>query len=298
MNIPETLINAIKQPEIKGLVIDNSEIVIDSLLDDGTLKDIPILGNIFKVYSIAQNISNNVFSRKLLRFMMELGTVPDIERVEFVKKLDDNLEFKKEVGEKLLFILDKLDDVKKAIYLAKAFKLYLDQSISYKDYLVLAYIIDKFNIAYLPELSVSFKYQIDNMPAEIYDHFLYCGILQSKGNGESSERIIGSNPILYKSKMGKVFATLIIELSDIELRSNFIKTILDIEITKPIGDYESDVKKFISRKDAENFLKNIDNSHFETSLISGHQFMDQDRKTRFRRTGTECYEFFNVSQRS
>ncbi len=295
MNIPEVIINTIKQSDIKELAIENSEVIIDDLLDDGLLKDIPIIGNLFKVYSVSKSISNNIFIRKILRFFDELNNIPEKERIQFVDRLDANPKFRNEVGEKLMLSIEKLDDSKKAVFLAKAFSLYITEQIPYKDFLILSYMIDRFNLAYLAELVATFRYNIGGMPNEVYDHFINCGILQS--NSARENEILYSRPRVYVANIGKIFAERIVASSDNEIKESFSEHILDVEISESIGDYEKDVQRFNSRHKAKEFLLSLDISHFNGSYIGGNQFIDKMENTRFRRTGIDDYEFINVSQK-
>jgi hypothetical protein len=113
------------------LIEINSEILeagIDQVIDNEFLKDIPILGIAFKTYSLAKKISENFFVKKILRFLFHLKEIPKMERVKFVAELE-TIKQSKKVSEKILTVLNRLDDVNKASILGKLFKAYVKKYI-------------------------------------------------------------------------------------------------------------------------------------------------------------------------
>ncbi len=132
---------------------DFLEAGLDQLIENDFLKDIPIIGTAFKSYSLAKNITENFFAKKLLRFLFHLKDIPKVEREKFVTELETAKESKK-VSEKLLNILNRLDDLNKASTLGKLFKFYLKGDINQSDFFRLSSFVDRI---YIEDLIVLFN---------------------------------------------------------------------------------------------------------------------------------------------
>ena len=136
------IFKSVKSNAICELTPELLDVSIDMLTKSDVLKDIPVFGIGFKGYSLYKSISESFFTKKLLKFLIELKEIPLLEREEFISQL----EFKKETnkaGEKLLITLNRLDDDEKASMIGKLFKYTILGEIEYDDFNRLTYIIDK-----------------------------------------------------------------------------------------------------------------------------------------------------------
>lgn len=115
------------------------EVGIDSMLKDGILKDIPIIGTLGSVFKAGISIKDRYFIRKVLWFLCSLEDTSLEERREFLVKHSNN----SLLGEKLIFILDRLDDLEKPKLIANLFKKYMYNEIDYVTFQRLSLIIEK-----------------------------------------------------------------------------------------------------------------------------------------------------------
>ncbi|PRR76610.1 hypothetical protein [Clostridium thermopalmarium] len=115
------------------------EVGIDSLLEDGILKNIPIIGALSSIYKAGISIRDRYFVRKILKFLCSLEDTSLDERKKFLSKHSDI----SQLGEKLIFILDRLDDLEKPKLIANLFKKYMYNEIDYITFQRLALIIEK-----------------------------------------------------------------------------------------------------------------------------------------------------------
>ena len=83
------LLNVVKSDQIKEITKDLTEVAIDAFFNDGILKDIPIVGTFFNLYNLSQNISNSFFTKKILKFLFELNSISNKERLDFIEQLDN-----------------------------------------------------------------------------------------------------------------------------------------------------------------------------------------------------------------
>jgi hypothetical protein len=125
----------IKDTNLKEITVDISEILVDNLLDDGILKDIPIIGTILKLGKFSLNVKEHLFIKKIIYFISELKEIPAKKRNEIISKIDDSTEFRIKIGEKLLYIIDKCEDHIESEYIAKFFKAFLNEKLTYSEFL-------------------------------------------------------------------------------------------------------------------------------------------------------------------
>ena len=104
-----------------SMITDVGEAIIDIALDDGILKDIPILGSIVGVGKCIKNISDVLFTNKLIAFLTGLKDVDAKERKAAILKWEDDAKYRIRVGETLLNMINRCDDTQKAKWLSKLF---------------------------------------------------------------------------------------------------------------------------------------------------------------------------------
>lgn len=129
MNPGESLELTIVSDELAKLTKDLSEIVIDSILDDGVIKDLPGMSFIFSGFKIYSTIKERANIKKLYKFLYELHDIPNSDREKFVKSFCDERD-KQEFFERLLFLIDRQDDVYKSTIVGKLFANTIKEKIS------------------------------------------------------------------------------------------------------------------------------------------------------------------------
>ena len=80
---------------------------------------------------------------KLLRFLLHLQALPTGDRTGFTQKMNDDPKFRRRVGEKLVLLVDKLDDLDKAEMVARCFDHFLSSDITYDEFCEFAQLIDR-----------------------------------------------------------------------------------------------------------------------------------------------------------
>jgi hypothetical protein len=115
----------------KDLVINISELLVDKVLDDGLLKEIPILSTIVSLYKIPHSISDKILFNKLSIFLNDLKSIGKKDIKEMMNKLE-NEDFKIKVSSYVLELMDKADHPNKAKMIAKVFVAYIEKKIDYE----------------------------------------------------------------------------------------------------------------------------------------------------------------------
>jgi hypothetical protein len=139
-NLQNSLLLTIKDNGMDNIFNDVSEIIIDKALDEGLLRDIPIVNTIRSVIKAGYSISDYLFTKKVIEFLQPLSKYTVDERKEFLNKLDP--EQLNKATESLIFYLNRLDSIKKAEMLGKIFEAYMTGRIDQKVMMYLSYYVD------------------------------------------------------------------------------------------------------------------------------------------------------------
>ena len=142
-NIQESFDKTLKQTNFQDITIDISEITIDTLLKDGILKDIPIVGTLIHLAKLGANIRDLLFLKKIISFMNGLKDISPTERNKMINEIDDSKEYRVKVGEKLLYIIDTCSDYENSENVSQLFKAFLEKKITYDEFLRSSNIIER-----------------------------------------------------------------------------------------------------------------------------------------------------------
>ena len=95
--------------------------MIDTVLKDGVLKDVPILGTIVGVGKCIKNVYDIRFAKKLIAFLIPIKDVPQEKRVKAIQRWEEDENYRGKVGDTLLGMIERCDDTVKAGWLSKLF---------------------------------------------------------------------------------------------------------------------------------------------------------------------------------
>ncbi|MCS4226423.1 hypothetical protein [Sphingobacterium sp. BIGb0165] len=140
------LLDIIKDENLKGLITDILELELDNVIDNESIKDIPIIGSVFKLYGVSKKISDYFLLKKIGKFLSGLEDIEEELKNKFLMK--DN----KVLSEKLLIVLNQLNSEIKAELIGNLFKAYIEEKLS-KDQLL--EIIDAVEIIFINDLLIS-----------------------------------------------------------------------------------------------------------------------------------------------
>ncbi len=124
---------------------DYLEVGIDSFIEDGILKDIPIIKSITAGLKLAKNIHDRNLLKQLLSFIGELnnGTISEEQLNEYKSTIENNSKKCEEELGKVLLYLNSFIDKEKSFMLAKLFKQYIKQEINWNEFCEFAEIINR-----------------------------------------------------------------------------------------------------------------------------------------------------------
>lgn len=221
MEVDEYAIQPVREAQLAifetsiDLNVDIAEAIIDSLLDDGILKEIPIIGTVFKLGKTCKSIERMFYVKKILVFAQALQAEDvDVrileERYEYYKNNEKQLTKDLEI---IIEYLNRQVGIGKSKLFAKAYFALLSQKIDYEDYSIFMESIDQVFLTDLETLKEIYEKSI--CEGEEYN-YLACSRLSGCGlieyyNGllvEDSEDKI--NAYARITDLGKEFCRLLL----------------------------------------------------------------------------------------
>lgn len=173
----KSLEDSIQSNELGQLSSDISEAVIDSILKDGLLKELPIIGTVVGLFKFGVSFRERTYLRKIYKFLYQIKDISQNERESFNKSILKNSKTTYDFFEKLLYLIDRLDDTDKAVIVGKLFNALIKEKIKTDDFLRLASIIDKVYIGDLRYLE--FRYGDDRKMTKEESHEYFRSISES-----------------------------------------------------------------------------------------------------------------------
>jgi hypothetical protein len=147
----ENILQLIATPQNCDAFANLAEAGIDQLLQDGFLRDVPVLGSMIGVIRAAGGIRNLLLTKKLGQFLRSIQSIPLEDRQRYCETLRDRSERQRQ-GEALLLLLDRLDDMEKPELVGKAFRAFVLGEIDSRQFRSLSSAIDRLPIQHLPDL--------------------------------------------------------------------------------------------------------------------------------------------------
>jgi hypothetical protein len=203
MGQDESLENLPNSPNesLSQISIELLEVGVDSLLSEGIVRDIPVLGTIANLAKAGVAIRDRLFARKVASFLVNLQNISDEQRKNFCQKLRNDSAHQKRLGEILILLLDRLDDLEKPHLLAKIFESYVKGEVVFETFQRAALAID---IAFIGDLKQVIQFDQDE---EIYElclrNLLRSGLSQLASTAPTTPGSIKLGVVL--SEVGEIY---------------------------------------------------------------------------------------------
>lgn len=179
LSLSESMSNSLK-PEVLNVIAELGEIGLDSLMDDGVLKEIPIISTAVSVYKFGNSIRERHNISKLLKFLQELnnGIADEEQRQKYTEKFSTDPKVKNRELEYIIIILDRYINFDKAKHLAKLYLAYLDDVISWLDFCKYSETIDRFLPGDLDVLKSRKRFSSSsNIPTDVLQRLVANGLI-------------------------------------------------------------------------------------------------------------------------
>lgn len=122
-----------------------AELTLDSVLEDGFLKDIPLISSVISIYRIGTSLRERYGIVKLAHFVDALnrGLHDEQQRKKYIKDFQSNQKTRNKELTYLLVVLDKYINLEKPRMLAKIYLSYLNSAITWIDVMKYSEVIER-----------------------------------------------------------------------------------------------------------------------------------------------------------
>jgi hypothetical protein len=158
---PETrieLFNSIGSEKISSLGRDLFEVGLDQIVNEGVLREIPVVNSLYNLGKATVAISQGLFIKKLIKFLGELSNVSYEKRQSFLEVIDKNPQKKRAFEETLLLLIERADSLEKPSILGRLLKHHILGNISYEDAMRLSDIVNR---VYMSDLNYLTRFSSD-----------------------------------------------------------------------------------------------------------------------------------------
>lgn len=131
--------------DVAGIVGEYAELGLDALVEDGLLKDIPVVSTAVAVYKIGKSIHERHHITKLVSFLNEInkGIADEEKREKYREDFTTNEKFRNQELEYILILIDRYISFDKPQMLAKLYLAYLDGKIKWDEFMQYAEVLDR-----------------------------------------------------------------------------------------------------------------------------------------------------------
>ena len=127
-------------------ISDWAEPILDLTLEEGIIKEIPIISSVYKLYSIGKSMRDKHNLEKLDKFVKEInaGIVSSEQLERYKGKIAKDKNGKSLEMQYILILFERYISMDKPSKLAKLFLAYLDDRISWNEFSIYAEMVDRF----------------------------------------------------------------------------------------------------------------------------------------------------------
>lgn len=208
--LPDQLVESVYSPQLGDIMLELSEVGLDQLLDVGFIRDLPVVGGLAKIFKAGLDVRDRLFLAKVAKFLFGLREVPEKDRISFEKKILNDPKFKQKVGQTLVLLLDRLDDLEKPAIVGKCFSCYLSDKVTFSQFRRLSSAI---NLAFIDDLKalLDLKVESSGWVTDVRENLSMTGLIKIQGSGA-----LGGGDEIYHflSPLGRLFLNIMTDKLD------------------------------------------------------------------------------------
>ena len=152
------LVNSIASEHLSSIVRDLAEVGLDIFLNEGVLREIPVVKNLYNLGRATVAIYDKLLINKMINFLRELSNVSSEKRQSFVEDINKYPQKKRVCEETLLLLIERADSLEKPSILGRLLKHHILGNISYEDAMRLSLIVNR---VYMSDLNYLTRFSSD-----------------------------------------------------------------------------------------------------------------------------------------
>lgn len=135
----------IKKAELGEMITELSEFGLDGILQDGIVKDIPLLSTVVSIYKIGHTLRERSYLKKIIVFLKEVeeGNVDEKKKQDYIDRITKSKRTIQHELEYVMILLDRFLSEHKAKYLGRLFLAYIYEEIDWPLFCQLSELLDR-----------------------------------------------------------------------------------------------------------------------------------------------------------
>ena len=164
-----------KFSNFKDIIVNNSEVALDYITEDGLLKDIPIINNLVDLYNVKTTISDKIFYKKVVSFYESFSCVNRDSFVKWKTWAKENIESAEKVASTLVLHIDSQHDLIKCKIIGHIFKKLVEEKITLNDFEAYVYVVSMCSVRDLRKHCVDGGDQSSSTEASLAQRLQFVG---------------------------------------------------------------------------------------------------------------------------
>ena len=124
-----------------NILADNAEVILDNLIENEVLKEIPVIGTSINIIKGIKNIRDVGYLNKLKTFMTQLGEIDDDKRERLISESKKDEKRRAKFGNAIFTAVEQSDSLIKVKYLAVAFEGFLNGDYNSSDFRLMCHTV-------------------------------------------------------------------------------------------------------------------------------------------------------------
>lgn len=201
---------------LSNVIPDIAELGIDSILNEGTLKNIPVVSVLLGVKNTAQSLHDRNLLRQTLAFIDEFnkGNIDEEKKQKYKKKIEDNpKKAEAELG-RVLIILNQTIELDKSKILASIFRAYVNEKIDWKIFCEFSEITRLFFVSDFYDLKCIYYHDTESLEFISYgvDRLAALGLVKITTSPQIVNDELGSRRNMELSRIDGFYYSLVAEV--------------------------------------------------------------------------------------
>lgn len=195
--------------------VDMAELGIDSLLDDGVFKSVPIVSVLVGLGKTAQNLHDRNLLKQTIKFINTFNetSITPAKLQKYKERIYNNHKFAEEELGRVLIILNSNVDLKKSEILARFYRAYVEEQINWDTFCELSEVISRMFVSDIKLLFAVYNKRVsDTSQCPVYqaDRLIALGLLDSAMKSMSIGSVSSSHTQRYiqTNQLGNTFCDL------------------------------------------------------------------------------------------
>lgn len=151
-NAGDAIVRSSLLDKLKELISGFTDKAFDAVDHTEFLEGIPIVSWLYKTTKAARSLKEMVLIKKVAKFLEGVGEIPNAEREEFLRKMDLDPEYQRDIGESLILLLERHDNFEKSLMLGTVYAALVRGKIERDDFDLISDTIDRANVVDLKSM--------------------------------------------------------------------------------------------------------------------------------------------------